>query len=497
MAFGKKIVPKVVSMPTADTSAGAEPNPQGGQGGQGNQVGQVSAGGVAGELKPIYEKAAKKAKASAMPRDYISKEDRERLYSEVIKQIDIQDVKSMERETFYDTISLILNDVISAQRIVLNSSEQEHLTKELVDDMLGFGPVDELLGDESINDILINGPHQIYVERRGKLEMIDVGFRDQQHLTNIAQRMAVRVGRQVDESHPLADSRLPDGSRVHIALPPIAAQGPYISIRKFSKHAVGLDSMVRNGSISTGMANVMDIAAACRLNIVVAGGTGAGKTTVLNALSQKISAKERILTVEDTLELQLQQPHVVRLECRAASAEGGNSIDIRELVRNALRMRPDRIIVGEVRGAEVFDMLQAMNTGHDGSMATIHANNPRDAVRRIENMMAQTGMNLPIGVVRQYIESALDMIIFVQRMRDGVRRVAAIMELAGMEGDTIVTQPLYEFVVQNASVGDGRLEGIYKASGLKPRFLDRAKDYGLGKELLEALGFDISQEADV
>ena len=484
MAFGKKIAPKVVDIAAAQQADNVEP------------ISVETEGSSSRALSPVDEQVVR---AAAAPRSYISKEDREALYTEVIKQIDIKDAKNMDRERFQDTISLILHDVISAKRIALSATEQEQLTKELVDDMLGFGPIDELLSDETINDILINGPHQIYVERRGKLEMVEVTFRDQQHLTNIAQRMAVRVGRQVDESHPLADSRLPDGSRVHIALPPVAAQGPYISIRKFSKHAIGLDSMVRNGSISTGMAQVMDIAAACRLNIVIAGGTGSGKTTVLNALSQKINSKERILTVEDTLELQLQQPHVARLECRAANAEGGGSIDIRELVRNALRMRPDRIIIGEVRGAEVFDMLQAMNTGHDGSMATIHANNPRDAVRRIENMMAQTGMNLPVGVVRQYIESALDMIVFVQRMRDGVRRVAAIMELAGMEGDTIVTQPLYEFVIENASIvgGEGRLEGSYKPSGLKPRFLDRAKDYGLGKELLEALEFETEQEADI
>lgn len=418
---------------------------------------------------------------------HVDKNTHEVVYQNVMTQINPEDISNLSRDDLRETISALVGNIITVQGLPISQVGQDALTDELVKDMLGFGPLDDLLEDDAINDILINGPNRIYVERRGKMELTNVRFRDVEHLYNISQRIAVLVGRHVDETNPLSDARLPDGSRVHIALPPIASDGPYLSIRKFSKHAIDTDAMIRNGSMSHSMGQLLDVASICRLNLLVAGGTGAGKTTVLNVLSQKIEPTQRILTVEDTLELQLQQPHVVRLECRAANSEGIGGVDIRELVRNALRMRPDRIVVGEVRGGEIFDMLQAMNTGHDGSMATVHANNPRDTLARVENMMAQTGMNLPVAVVRQYITSALDLIIYVERMRDGVRRISSITEVVGMEGDSMVSQPLFEYKFQGED-SEGMLDGQFESAGLKPRFFERARYFGVEKELINAMG---------
>ncbi|MGE0258434.1 MAG: CpaF family protein, partial [Alphaproteobacteria bacterium] len=339
---------------------------------------------------------------------------------------------------------------------------------------------------ESITDILVNGPKQVYVERRGKLELSDVAFRDDQHLMNVCSKIVTRVGRRIDESTPLVDARLPDGSRVNIIIPPLAIDGASISIRKFSKKSITLDTMSANGSISQAMATVLKIAARCRLNILVSGGTGSGKTTLLNALSRMIDRAERVVTIEDAAELQLQQPHVVRLETRSANLEGSGEITMRGLLKNALRMRPDRIIIGECRGEEALDMLQAMNTGHDGSMSTIHANNPREALTRLENMIGMTGINLPSKATRTQIASAVHLICQVNRMRDGQRRVTQITEVVGMEGDVITTQDLFAYQYEGESA-DGRLRGTFQSSGIRPAFLPRAQYYGLERALIEAI----------
>jgi pilus assembly protein CpaF len=342
------------------------------------------------------------------------------------------------------------------------------------------------MADETITDIMVNGAKQVYVERRGKLELADVRFRDDQHVMNVATKIVTRVGRRIDEAKPLVDARLPDGSRVNIIIPPLALDGPSISIRKFSKKTITLDIMAQTGSISAAMATVLKIAARCRLNILISGGTGSGKTTLLNAMSRMIDAAERTVTIEDAAELQLQQPHVVRLETRPPNLEGSGEITMRDLLRNALRMRPDRIIIGECRGEEALDMLQAMNTGHDGSMSTVHANSPREALTRLENMVGMTGINLPSKAVRTQIAAAIHLIAQVNRMRDGARRVTHLMEVVGMEGDIITTQELFSYQFQGET-GEGSLRGVFRSAGIRPHFLPRAEYYGLDRALLEVI----------
>ena len=352
--------------------------------------------------------------------------------------------------------------------------------------MLGLGPLEPLLADDGINDILVNGAKQIYVERKGKLELSSARFRDNAHVMSIASRIVSGIGRRIDESTPLVDARLPDGSRVNIIIPPLAIDGPSISIRKFSKKTIDLDVMARQQNISTNMATVLKIAARCQLNILISGGTGSGKTTLLNALSQMIDAGERIVTIEDAAELQLQQPHVVRLETRVPNLEGKGEISMRDLVKNALRMRPDRIILGEIRGSEAIDMLQAMNTGHDGSLGTIHANRPREALTRLENMVGMSGINLPSRAVRTQIADAVQMVLQVTRMRDGVRRVTSITEVIGMEDETILTQELFNYRFDGEGA-DGALVGRFQGMGVRPHFMPRAEYYGLDRLLMSAI----------
>ena len=359
--------------------------------------------------------------------------------------MDVAAAAEMPRAAFEAQLTGWVQELLAETKIQLNFAEQRELVESLIADMLGLGPLEPLLADESVSDIMINGPKQIYAERRGKLELTDVVFRDDQHLMNICTKIVTRVGRRIDELRPLVDARLPDGSRVNIIIPPLAIDGASISIRKFSKKSITLDTMAANGSISPAMATVLKIAARCRLNILVSGGTGSGKTTLLNALSRMIDRAERVVTIEDAAELQLQQPHVVRLETRTANLEGTGEITMRALLKNALRMRPDRIIIGECRGEEALDMLQAMNTGHDGSMSTIHANNPREALTRLENMIGMTGINLPSKAMRTQIASAVHLICQVNRMRDGQRRITQITEVVGMEGDVITTQDLFTY----------------------------------------------------
>lgn len=352
--------------------------------------------------------------------------------------------------------------------------------------MLGLGPLEPLLLDESINDIMVNGPDHVFVERSGKLLQVPVRFRDWAHLTNICQRIAASVGRRVDEASPMCDARLKDGSRVNIVLPPLAIDGPSISIRKFSKKPIDFKKLIEFGAMTAPIARVLEIAARCRLNIIVSGGTGSGKTTMMNALSRFIDATERIVTVEDAAELQLQQPHVVRLETRPASLEGKGEVTARDLVRNALRMRPDRIIIGETRGAEAFDMLQAMNTGHDGSMSTIHANNTRDALSRIENMVQMSSMGLTPRAIRQQVCAAVNLIIQVERQRDGGRRVVQVTEIAGIEGETQLLNDIFKLEI-TGETPNGRLIGRYEVSRIRSSFQERLQYYGLDRAWMAAL----------
>ena len=404
----------------------------------------------------------------------------------VLEHMDVAAAAEMPRPAFEAQLTGWVKELLAETKIQLNFAEQRELVESLIADMLGLGPLEPLMSDESITDIMVNGPRQVYVERKGKLELADIHFRDDQHVMNVATKIVSRIGRRIDEAKPLVDARLEDGSRVNIIIPPLALDGPSISIRKFAKKTITLDIMAQTGSISANMATVLKIAARCRLNILISGGTGSGKTTLLNAMSRMIDPAERTVTIEDAAELQLQQPHVVRLETRPPNLEGSGEITMRDLLKNALRMRPDRIIIGECRGEEAMDMLQAMNTGHDGSMSTIHANNPREALTRMENMISMGAVNLPSKAMRTQIASAIHLICQVNRMRDGTRRCTHIVEVVGMEGDVITTQELFTYQFQGET-GEGRLRGTFQSSGIRPAFLPRAEYFGLDRALLEAI----------
>jgi pilus assembly protein CpaF len=418
----------------------------------------------------------------------LTREDiKERVRSILMSRIDPAVAGRIPRRTLRAEIALLVSAIASEEKVQLNEVEETALAADLTDDMVGLGPLEPLLEDDEVTDILVNGPFDVYVERRGKLEKTAARFRDIQHVVNIAQRIASAIGRRIDEASPMVDARLADGSRVNIVLPPLVLNGGTISIRKFAKQTITLDAMVRQHNLSPEMARFLDIAARSRASILVSGGTGSGKTTLLNAISRYIDAGERIITIEDAVELRLQQPHIVQMETRAANIEGVGQIPQRELVRNALRMRPDRIIVGEVRGPEAFDMLQAMNTGHDGSMSTIHANSPRDAIARLENMVLMASANLPLRAIRAQIASAIDIIVQVERMRDGIRRIDRIVEIGGMEGEVITTRELFTFQFRGEG-RDGFLEGSFEPSRLRPDLAVRAALYGLETPLLEAVG---------
>jgi pilus assembly protein CpaF len=392
----------------------------------------------------------------------------------------------MARDDLGRDLTVLITELLHDAHIQLNAAERQEVVKQLLDDMLGLGPLEPLLADETISEIMVNGPKQVYIENKGKLIVSDVKFRDNAHVLAVATRIVTAIGRRIDESTPLCDARLMDGSRVNIIIPPLAIDGPTITIRKFSKKKITLETMTKFGSVSVPMAKLLRICGRCRLNILISGGTGSGKTTLLNALSQMIDHGERIVTIEDAAELQLQQPHVVRLETRPANLEGHGEITMRDLVRNALRMRPDRIIVGETRGGEALDMLQAMNTGHDGSMSTVHANRPREALMRLENLVGMASANLSPRAIRQQIASAVDMIIQVSRMRDGSRRITYISEITGMEGEVITMQDLYTAEV-TGEAADGKLIVEFKNHGLRPHSLPKAAYFGLDKQMMEAL----------
>jgi pilus assembly protein CpaF len=465
-----------------------------GPGGGRSDDGVAGAAGPDGDLdRPSVDSLTRPNKADADTGPKSSDTSREmidaarmRVQPILMERINVAVASTLARPDLECQIEDMVGEILTEEKLQLNFVEQRRLVTLLLDEMVGLGPLETLLGDETITDIMVNGAKQVFVERAGKLVLTDITFRDDAHVMNVATRIVSRIGRRVDESSPLADARLADGSRVNIIIPPLAIDGPSISIRKFSKKKISLEIMARQANISPAMMRVMQIAARCRLNILISGGTGSGKTTLLNALSRMIDEGERVITIEDAAELQLQQPHVLRLETRPPNLEGTGEINQRDLVRNALRMRPDRIILGEIRAGEALDMLQAMNTGHDGSMCTIHANRPREALIRLENMVAMTGVKLPHEAVRAQIAGAVNMVIQVSRMRDGVRRVTHITEVVGMEGEVITTQDLFTFEFKGEDAS-GRLYGEFRSSGLRPHFTARAEYYGLDRPLLAAI----------
>ena len=416
----------------------------------------------------------------------IIEEAKQRLQPILMERIDVAKAVTLPRAELSSQISDIVSEILAEEKMQLNVTEQRDLITMLLDDMLGLGPLEVLLADDAVTDIMVNGPKQVYVERGGKLQLTDVTFRDDAHVMNIATRIVTRIGRRVDETTPLVDARLEDGSRVNIIISPLTLDGPSISIRKFAKQKITLEKMEETKNLSSQMGTVLKIAGRCRLNILISGGTGSGKTTLLNAMSRMIDHGERVVTIEDAAELQMQQPHVVRLETRPPNLEGKGEITQRELVKNTLRMRPDRIILGEIRAGEALDMLQAMNTGHDGSMCTLHANRPREALTRLENMVAMTGVKLPADAVRSQIAGAVHMIVQIARMRDGVRRITHITEVVGMEGEVITTQDLFTFEFKGEDE-NGKLFGDFKSSGLRPHFSTRAEYFGLDRALMEAM----------
>lgn len=400
------------------------------------------------------------------------------IHQRVLETLNLAAIEGAPESELRQEVASISREVLKELGVVVNGQEFEHLVNALIDEVTGLGPLEPLLKDPSITDILVNTHEQCFVERGGKLQLTDVQFKDERHLLRIIDKIVSAVGRRVDESQPWVDARLKDGSRVNALVPPCAVDGPLLSIRKFSKTPIGIDRLLEFDAFSEDMALFLQAVVGTRLNVLVSGGTGSGKTTTLNALSSFIDNNERIVTIEDTAELQLQQVHVGRMESRPPNIEGKGEIGQRDLLKNALRMRPDRIIVGEVRGGEVLDMLQAMNTGHDGSMTTIHANSPRDSVGRIENMVSMAGVDLPIKAVRGQISSAVNVIVQVMRLSDGSRRMTSIQEITGMEGDVVAMQEIFKFQRETMS-DDGKVIGEYVSTGLRSSFADRFKQWGM------------------
>nr|WP_255552340.1 CpaF family protein [Maritimibacter dapengensis] len=424
-----------------------------------------------------------KAAAQATPEDRERKR-RERLmdikvelHKQLLDNLNLAALESAPEKELRAEIQSIASEVLNDMNVVLNREERQTLNSELFDEVTGLGPLEPLLKDDDVNDILVNGPQQVFVERAGKLMLTDVTFKDERHLLRIIDKIVSAVGRRVDESNPSVDARLKDGSRFNAMVPPIAVDGSLVSIRKFKKDKLAIDDLVQFGAFSEEMAAYLQAAVACRLNIIVSGGTGSGKTTTLNALSSFIDNSERILTIEDTAELQLQQTHVGRMESRPANVEGKGAVSQRDCLKNALRMRPDRIIVGETRGEEVIDMLQAMNTGHDGSMTTIHANSARDAVSRLENMVAMAGIEMPIKAIRSQISSAVNLMVQASRLQDGSRRMVSITEITGMEGDVISMQEVFRYE-RLGLTPEGKIIGRFNATGVRSHYSERFRQWG-------------------
>ncbi len=401
-----------------------------------------------------------------------------RLHRKLLEEINLAAMEKLPPDEVRGEIHQLVAKYVVAERLAINGRELEEFVSEILDEMMGLGPLEPLLKDPTISDILINGHEAIFVERRGILEPLHARFKDEQHLLRIINKIVAAVGRRVDESHPLCDARLLDGSRVNVAVRPIGVDGPLVSIRKFSKKPLNLNKLVEVEALRPQMADLLGAAVKARITTIISGGTGSGKTTMLNALSAFISEKERLITIEDAAELQLQQPHVGRMETRPPNIEGKGEIRQRELVKNALRMRPDRIILGECRGEEAFDMLQAMNTGHEGSMATIHANTPRDAISRLEQMIGMAGLPMTVASIRGQIANAIQLIVQLSRQSDGKRKVTSIAEVTGLEGDIIQMQEIFKYV-RTGTGADGSIEGHFQATGVRPRFLSHLTNQGI------------------
>ena len=409
------------------------------------------------------------------------------IFSALIDTIDLAQLAQLDPDSAREEIRDIVNEIISIKAVVMSIAEQEHLLQDICNDVLGYGPLEPLLARDDIADIMVNGASRVFIEVGGKVQLTNIRFRDNAQLMNICQRIVSQVGRRVDESSPICDARLLDGSRVNVIAPPLSLDGPTLTIRKFKKDKLTLDDLVKFGSINQAGARVLGVIGRSRCNILISGGTGSGKTTLLNCLTAYIDAEERVITCEDAAELQLQQPHVVRLETRPPNLEGQGQITMRDLVRNCLRMRPERIIVGEVRGPEAFDLLQAMNTGHDGSMGTLHANSPREAMSRLESMITMGGFQLPTKTIREMIVGSIDVILQAERLRDGSRRITKITEVVGTEGDVVITQDLLTYEISGEDE-TGRLKGKHVGTGIvRPNFWERARYYNLERELAEAL----------
>src|ERR1700734_2216189 len=409
------------------------------------------------------------------------------IFGALIEAIDLSALSKLDPESAREEIRDIVHEIVTIKNLVLSIAEQEDLLDDICNDVLGFGPLEPLLARDDIADIMVNGPSRCFIEVGGKIQLTNVRFRDGAQLMNICQRIVSQVGRRVDEASPICDARLLDGSRVNVIAPPLAIDGAALTIRKFRKDKLTLDQLVKFGSISPAGAEILKIIGRVRCNVVISGGTGSGKTTLLNCLTNYIDSDERIITCEDAAELQLQQPHVVRLETRPANLEGVGQITMRDLVKNCLRMRPERIVVGEVRGPEAFDLLQAMNTGHDGSMGTLHANSPREALSRVESMITMGGFQLPMKTIREMIVASIDIIIQAERMRDGSRRITKVTEVVGSEGEVVITQDLVTYEIQGEDE-TGRLKGKHLGTGIvRPNFWERARYYNLERELADAL----------
>jgi pilus assembly protein CpaF len=416
------------------------------------------------------------------------------IFSALIEAIDLAQLARLDADSAREEIRDIVNEIIAIKNVVMSIAEQEELLDDICNDVLGYGPLEPLLARDDIADVMVNGAGAIFIEVGGKIQKTGIRFRDNQQLLNVCQRIVSQIGRRVDESSPICDARLPDGSRVNVIVPPLAIDGPTLTIRKFKRDKLTLEQLVRFGSITPEGAEILKVIGRSRVNTIISGGTGSGKTTLLNCLTRYIDEDERIITCEDAAELQLQQPHIVRLETRPPNLEGEGQVTMRDLVRNCLRMRPERIIVGEVRGPEAFDLLQAMNTGHDGSMGTLHANNPREALSRIESMITMGGFSLPSRTIREMICASVDVIIQAARLRDGSRRITHLTEVMGMEGDVIVTQDIFIFDILGEDA-NGRLIGRHRSTGIgRPRFWERARYYGEEHRLAAAL--DASEVAD-
>ena len=412
---------------------------------------------------------------------------KQELFNALIEVVDVVQITKMNPANARIEVRDVVNEIIVAKKVPMSLTERQELIEDICNDVLGYGPLEPLLARDDIADIMVNGNKNIFIEVQGRVRETNIRFRDHTQLVNVCQRIVSQIGRRVDESSPICDARLPDGSRVNVIVPPLAVDGTALTIRKFRRDKLTLDQLIEYGSISPAGAEILRVIGRIRCNVLVSGGTGSGKTTLLNCLTRYIDSDERIVTCEDAAELQLQQPHVVRLETRPPNLEGEGRITMRDLVRNCLRMRPERIIVGEVRGDEAFDLLQAMNTGHDGSMGTLHANSPRDALARLESMILMVGFTLPAKTIREMICAAIDVIVQTQRLRDGSRRITHITEILGMEGDVATTQDLLVYDVQGED-GNGMLVGSHRGTGIgRPRFWERAQYYGEERRLATAL----------